>query len=139
MRMRTVVVVLAVVVGVLAGMVGCSTDDDGTSGGGGNGGVETNSGNDDNPPPDDVELTLCGPDGATGWVRAGGLITNHSSKASTYFVNVEFVAGGVRYAEGVFSSSTVAAGQMVEWDASGLTDSREGTTCKITSVERFAS
>jgi hypothetical protein len=102
-------------------------------------GPQTNSGNDTNPPPDDVELTDCIADDV-GWIKASGTITNHSSEASTYFINVEFVASdGVRYAEGIATSSTVAPDQTAEWEASGLTEAREATTCNVTAVDRYAS
>lgn len=130
----------ATIIAVAALSVACAGETDSTPAASGTepAGPQTNSGNTENPPPDDVTLDGCGPD-ELGWVTAHGTITNHSSKASTYFVNIEFVTSdGTRYAEGIASSATVAPGQHVEWDASGLTDYRDGTTCRVTSVDRFA-
>lgn len=101
-------------------------------------GPQTNSGNSENPPPDDVELNDCS---ATefGTVAASGVIVNHSSKPSTYFIEVEFVdASGTRFDESIASSSTVAPGQQVEWEAPGIEGPRDGMQCRITSVERYA-
>ena len=98
----------------------------------------TNSGNTENPPAGDVALTTCD-GGDYGLTTAGLVITNNSSEPSTYFVTVEFVAGGVRYGEGFASSSAVAPGQQVELDALGADDLRPDTTCNVTQVERFAS
>lgn len=100
-------------------------------------GVDTESGNTENPPPADVTVETCGAD-EVGWITAGGKITNHSSKPSTYFIEVEFLdPAGMRYGEGLASSSTVAPGQVVEWEAPGLTDARPGGTCKVISVDRY--
>jgi hypothetical protein len=120
--------------------IGCASeptasDDGGTSQ---TSGPATKSANTDHPPQADVTLGTCAVDDA-GFITAKGLITNHSSKASDYFVHVEFVAGGTRYAEGIAAASGVAPSQQAEWEASGLTDARSGTECKITDVERTAS
>lgn len=103
-------------------------------------GPQTASGNTENPPPDDVELTTCANDPALGLAKVGGTITNHSSKPSDYTISVEFVTGNdVRYAEAIHLSTTVAPDQTVEWEEFGTGEWREGTTCRVTSVERFAS
>lgn len=128
---------LAAVIAIAA-LAGGGGDDDGDGDAATGDEPVTNSGNSENPPADDVTVTECAAD-EVGWIKASGLIVNNSSEPSTYLVSVEFVAGEVRYAEGVFSSSAVAPGQQVEWEASGVTDARDGTTCSLTQVERFAS
>ena len=107
-------------------------------------GPETDSGNEDNPPPEDIELTECGPgvgNSAGGnFAGAAGTITNHSSEPSTYVFTVEFVtADGTRYSESAGAANAVAPDQTVEWNAPTLDDAREGTECRVTEVERFAS
>lgn len=137
-RWPWVVAGLLVIVVIAAVAGGGSEDDDPPVNTETNDGPDTESGNTDNPPPDDVTLDVCG-SGEANFIEAGGLITNHSSKASTYFIEVEFVdASGTRYGEGIASSSTVAPDQKVEWSASGLVEPRPDTTCRVTSVERFA-
>jgi len=125
---------VALAAGLLA-LAACSAEADTQPAGSG---VDTESGNTEHPPPADVAITTCAPDPDVGWILAAGTITNHTSKASTYFVQVEFVdANGIRYAEGITSSSTVAPGQAVEWEASGLTEARAGGKCKLISVDRY--
>lgn len=132
---KTLTTTAAVALALAVAGCGDLEETDGTEGANG---VQSSSGNTENPPPDDVEVTGCDVD-AAGWVRASGTIVNHSSKPSTYFIQVEFVAGGTRFAEGIASSSTVAPDQTVEWEASGVTEPRDGFECKVISVERTAS
>ena len=122
---------------VLVLAVGCASESSGDTGGGSSG-PASKSANTDHPPQDDVTLGTCTTD-EVGFITAKGLITNHSSKASDYFVHVEFVAGGTRYAEGIAAANGVAPGQRSEWEANGVTDARPGTNCNITDVERSAS
>jgi len=126
---------------VLIGLLGCAadkSDDDASAGAGGETGPTTHSGNEDNPPTADVSLDNCAA-GAAGWITASGVITNNSSKASNYLVSVEFLDGaGTRYAEGVATANGVAPGQRVEYEAPGFTDPRDGTTCRVVSVDRYA-
>lgn len=80
--------------------------------------------------------------GATdiGWGEAAGRVTNSSSKQSSYFITVTFTgADGIQYAEGIATITDLAPGATAEWTASATEDWREGTTCKVTSVERLAS
>jgi hypothetical protein len=98
----------------------------------------TNSANEENPPTADVAITRCD-GGDFGLAEAGLLITNNSSKPSTYSIVIEFVVGGVRYGEGYAGSHSVAPGQAVELDALGGEDLRPETECRVTQVERFAS
>jgi hypothetical protein len=131
----------------IAAIAGSSSDDDDTSTGtteAGQEGPETNSGNAEHPPPEDIEVTECGPGvgnpaGGT-FAGAAGRIVNRSSEPSNYLFMVEFVTpDGTRYTESPGSANTVAPDQTVEWGAPTVDEFREGTECRVTQVERFAS
>lgn len=105
---------------------------------------ESNSGNEENPPQADIELTGCGAGVANpaGGSLAGatGTITNHSSEPSSYLFSVEFATpDGSRFAESPGSANAVAPNQTVEWGAPTVEQFRDGTQCRVTQVERFAS
>lgn len=88
---------------------------------------------------DVADEVTCEPDDV-GWASASGRVTNSSSGQSSYFITVTFAdAEGLQYAEGIASVTDLAAGATAEWDASGLEDWREGTTCTVSDVDRFAS
>jgi hypothetical protein len=135
----------------IAALAGSGSDDDGETSTGTTEagqtieeGPETNSGNTENPPPEDIELTECGPGvgnpAGGNFAGAAGTITNHSSEPSSYLFNVEFVTpDGTRYSESPGSANAVAPDQTVEWGAPTVDEFREGTECRITQVERFAS
>ncbi len=94
----------------------------------------------DHPPSDDVRITSCTVDSATRQATARVEIHNHSSKASTYGVSVEFVAAnGTRVSEGGTLSSTVAPGQTVRTEVGGVDRVAQKVTCKVTDVTRVAS
>ncbi|MFC8245701.1 hypothetical protein [Streptomyces chartreusis] len=94
----------------------------------------------DHPPADDVKVTSCTVDSATRQATARVEIHNHSSKASTYAVTVEFVtANGTRVSEGGTLSSTVAPGQTVRTEVGGADRVTQKVTCKVTDVTRVAS
>lgn len=94
----------------------------------------------DHRPADDVKVTSCTVDSATRQATAGVEIHNHSSKASTYAVTVEFVtANGTRVSEGGTLSSTVAPGQTVRTEVGGADRVTQKVTCKVTDVTRVAS
>ena len=91
------------------------------------------------PPSADVKITSCTVESATRLPSAGLEIHNHTSKASTYGVTVEFDdANGTRVAEGAALSLTVASGQTVKTSASGSDQVTQKATCKVTKVNRFA-
>ncbi|MFJ7073270.1 hypothetical protein [Streptomyces sp. NPDC098781] len=91
------------------------------------------------PPSADVRITSCGVDSSTRLPSAGLEIHNHSSKASTYGISVEFVArNGTRVSEGTALSLTVAAGQTVKTSAGGVDQVTQRVTCKVTDVNRMA-
>lgn len=143
---------LVMVVAIIAIAAGGGDDDDGggdaatgtaTTAAGAEGPV-SNSGNTENPPPEDIAINECGGGvgnpGGGNFVGAAGAITNNSSEASTYLGSVEFLdANGTRYAESPIASSAVGPGQMAEFSAPTVTEAREGTTCRVAQIERFAS
>lgn len=88
----------------------------------------------------DVRITACAVDSATKWPSAELLITNRSSKASNYIVEVEFVdTSNKRLGEALATSSGVAPEQRSEVTAQGLTQVSTKITCRITDVTRTAS
>ncbi|WP_420311734.1 hypothetical protein ACOB87_28330 [Streptomyces sp. YS-B37] len=90
-------------------------------------------------PSADVKITSCAVDPTTQLPLARVEIHNHSSKASTYSVTVEFDArNGTRLAEGAALSLTVAPGQTVKTSAGGLDQVTQKVTCKVTKVNRIA-
>lgn len=91
-------------------------------------------------PRGDVKITACEVDPVTKWADAKLLITNRSSKAGNYIVQVEFVdASGRRLSEATAVTSNVAPGQQSEVTAQGLEQITTKVTCRITDVARFAS
>lgn len=102
---------------------------------------ESISDNSTNPPQADLngdtECVL----GTLGWVTAQGTLTNHSSKTSSYMVQVSFNdEAGVRFAEAPTFHNDVRAGETVRWDASAPQGAPAGMwTCEVVSIERFAS
>ncbi|MFH8792433.1 hypothetical protein [Streptomyces sp. NPDC017941] len=88
----------------------------------------------------DVELIGCSVETGTGWPAAELRITNHSSKTSDYWVQVEFVgADGVRFAEGFAATNHLTPGRVASESASALRESPGKITCRITDVTRHAS
>ncbi|MCI3269656.1 hypothetical protein [Streptomyces cylindrosporus] len=91
------------------------------------------------PPSVDVKITSCAVDSATRLPTARLEIHNHTSKASTYGVTVEFdEPNGTRLSEGAALSLTVAAGQTVKTTAGGSDQVTQKVTCKVTKVNRIA-
>ncbi len=88
------------------------------------------------PPRDDIDA---------GWtcdvepdvVRAGGTVTNHSTKTSFYIIETEFRLDGHVVDHRSTSIDMVEPGETahVETVSSEVVD--EGVTCRVTSVERF--
>ncbi|MFI6938854.1 hypothetical protein ACIBI4_06255 [Streptomyces sp. NPDC050418] len=88
----------------------------------------------------DVEITSCGISPSTSWPKAEIRITNHSSKTSDYWINVEFVdARGERFAEGFVTANNLDPGKVSRESASGFTEAPGSVTCRVTEVERWAS
>ncbi|MFE6172168.1 hypothetical protein [Streptomyces sp. NPDC056464] len=91
------------------------------------------------PPSADVKITSCSVDSSTRLPSAGLEIHNHSSKASTYGISVEFVdPKGTRVSEGAGLSLTVAPGQTVRTSAGGTDQVTQKVTCRVTDVNRMA-
>ncbi|MFJ3860470.1 FxLYD domain-containing protein [Streptomyces sp. NPDC090085] len=91
-------------------------------------------------PRGDVKITACEVDSFTKWPHAKLLVTNRSSKASNYTVQVEFVdAGGKRLSEAFAVTNGVAPGQQSAVTAQSLDQVTAKVTCRITEVDRYAS
>ncbi|MEU3689888.1 FxLYD domain-containing protein [Streptomyces narbonensis] len=91
-------------------------------------------------PRGDVKITACEVDSATKWPSAELLVTNRSSKASNYIVQVEFVdASHRRLSEAYATTNGLAPGQESRLTAQGLDQITAEITCRITDVSRFAS
>ncbi|MFD5880120.1 FxLYD domain-containing protein [Streptomyces yangpuensis] len=87
-----------------------------------------------------MEITACEVDSFTKWPHAELLVTNRSSKASTYTVQVEFVdAAGKRLSEAYAVTNAVAPGQQSSMTAQSLTQVTAKITCRIMEVNRYAS
>ncbi|MEU6882910.1 FxLYD domain-containing protein [Streptomyces sp. NPDC046712] len=88
----------------------------------------------------DVRITACDVDSVTKWPSAELLITNRSSKASNYVVQVEFIdEANKRLSEATAATNNVAPGQQSEATAQGLDQISSKITCRITDVTRYAS
>lgn len=101
--------------------------------------TEFGSGTAENPATEDVELSTCTGDEYS--VKAGGTITNHSSKASNYSIEVEFVyESGTRFADGLDFQTNIAPGQSSNWEALDMPSSMPTGpfTCRIVEVDRTA-
>lgn len=91
-------------------------------------------------PRDDVEITRCTVNDTTDWAEADLLVTNRSSKNSTYLVQVEFVdSTGTRLGNAITSVPDLAPGQRARTTARGLDPITVKITCRITDVTRYAS
>ncbi|PBC80098.1 hypothetical protein BX265_5022 [Streptomyces sp. TLI_235] len=87
----------------------------------------------------DVEITKCSADPTLHWPSAELKITNHSSKASNYMVQVEFLDGsGTRIGEGMAATSGLAPGQASIQKAQGATDAQGKLSCRVIDVTRYA-
>ncbi|WP_329547446.1 FxLYD domain-containing protein [Streptomyces sp. NBC_01356] len=135
------VLLLFVVLGVIGGLVVGSGDDSSKD----SGAVVEESTAKASPketsgPEGDVKITKCEVDSTTSWPAAELLITNRSSKESTYFINVEFVDNsGKRLGEASAGTSNLAPGQKAEETAQGLNEISVKIECKVTEVTRWAS
>ncbi|MFD3660332.1 FxLYD domain-containing protein [Streptomyces sp. NPDC058659] len=79
-------------------------------------------------------------DSATKWPSAELLVTNRSSRASNYIVQVEFVdASHRRLGEAYATTNGLAPGRQSRLTAQGLDQITAEITCRITDVSRFAS
>lgn len=98
------------------------------------------SNNTAHPPTADVTVTSCTVDPTTNWPAAKLEITNHSSKTSNYTVQVEFLnPSGTRVADALGAATNVAPGERAIETAQSLDVVSGDVTCRVTSVERYAS
>lgn len=105
------------------------------------GGVRSFSDNETNPPAEDVVVTACASDDS-GFMLAMGTVTNHSSGASDYYIEVVFETEDevTQLATGNASLSSIEPGQDAPLEASSFTKAPdEGFSCRVTEVNRFAS
>jgi hypothetical protein len=85
----------------------------------------------------DVTVTACQADPAGGRPAADGTIVNHSSKASTYVIDIIFYdSSGNRASEGGATVGKVEPGATATFHAGGLASAKGPLTCKVASVTR---
>ena len=85
----------------------------------------------------DVSIQHCTADPNGGHPVASGGITNHSSKASTYTIHVEFDdSSGNSITDGVAAVARVDAGGTAAWHATGIQDAKGPLKCQLESVTR---
>ncbi|MFJ7169382.1 FxLYD domain-containing protein [Streptomyces globosus] len=77
---------------------------------------------------------------STDWAEAELLVTNRSSKTSSYWVQVEFVdSSGTRLGDAFTTVPDLAPGQRAKATAQGLDTITAKITCRLTDVTRYAS
>ncbi len=87
----------------------------------------------------DVRITKCAVLEGVRWPTAEVRITNHSSKASNYWVEVEFVdTRGERVSDGFTATNHLAPGRVANETATGTREASGQVTCRITDVTRYA-
>jgi hypothetical protein len=85
----------------------------------------------------DVAITACVASPTGGHPSATGAIVNHSSKASTYVIDVDFYdSSGNKVTAGGASVGKVEAGATAIWHAGGVTDATGPLSCKLGNVSR---
>jgi hypothetical protein len=85
----------------------------------------------------DVSIRHCTADPGGGQPKASGGITNHSSKASTYAIHVEFDdSSGNRVSDGAAAVGRVDAGGTAQWQLTGVQDAKGPLKCTLESVTR---
>jgi hypothetical protein len=85
----------------------------------------------------DVAVTGCNADPGGGRPMAVGAVDNHTSKASTYAIDINFYdSSGNQVTEGGATLGKVEPGATATFSAEGLNDAKGPLTCKIGSVTR---
>ena len=85
----------------------------------------------------DVAITSCAADAGGGRPTAKGTVDNHTSKASTYALDVGFYdSSGNRVSEGGATLGKVEPAATATFTAEGATDAKGPLTCKVGSVTR---
>jgi hypothetical protein len=106
------------------------------------GGVQSSSTNDENPPQDDVRIVSCERNSElTNVLDAELEIVNHSSKRSNYLMEITVEDGaGTKIGDAVASANNVEPDQTAREQAVGtITGNAAAITCRLASVDRFAS
>jgi hypothetical protein len=85
----------------------------------------------------DVSISACTADPSGGQPVATGTIVNHSSKASTYAVDISFVdSSGNKVSEGAATVGKVEAGGTAVVHVQGVARANGPLTCRIARVSR---
>ena len=85
----------------------------------------------------DVSITACTADPSGGQPAATGTIVNHSSKASTYAVDITFVdSSGNKVSEGAATVGKVEAAGTATIHVQGVARATGPLTCRISRVSR---
>jgi hypothetical protein len=105
--------------------------------------TEQSSGSDSgkkNAPEDDVEIATCGSN-ELGWPEAQVKITNNSSKASNYIVEIVFESadGSTQIDTSMVAVNSLAPGQSATEDAVTFGEASGDFVCKVADVTRYAS
>ncbi|MFD3327439.1 hypothetical protein [Streptomyces sp. NPDC058701] len=89
----------------------------------------------DRGPVEDVTITSCAVDPATGWPSAALTLTNSGDRTRTFLVGVEFLApDGVRLAEGAAVSNDLAPGRRAHVTAAALVQLKGAIRCEVLKV-----
>ena len=105
-------------------------------------GIATSSSDAQHPPQRDIHLGACEGDG-DGGVKASGTITNWTSEAADYSINVSFRTSGPGSTGEEFASRTLSVQEVPEhattnWSAAATTPPAGAYACRILSVNRWA-
>lgn len=114
-----------------------SSGDDATTTAGGGGAADPGEGDE----VDDVVITACAKDDTLGFAEATVEVTNNSSKASSYMIEIAFESedGSTQVGTGSAFVTGLAAGQKkVEEVTSFEEPGDQPFTCKVSSVDRLA-
>jgi hypothetical protein len=101
-------------------------------------GIKSSSFNTTNPPQKDISAKdmTCTTD-ASGNMTASGQLTNHSSKSSSYLVEISFRQNGSEIGTASDLVLGVDAGKTGSWSATSTVGASGGFTCKIYSIDRW--
>jgi hypothetical protein len=91
---------------------------------------------------EDVAITSCAPDPATGFLAAGVTVTNHSSKTSNYAITIAFDSkdGKTQLDTGLVAVNDLNSGQSAPQTALGFSRAPAGGyVCKVADITRYAS
>ncbi|WP_163548545.1 hypothetical protein [Candidatus Frankia nodulisporulans] len=88
---------------------------------------------------EDVTITACAPDEA-GYAAAKVTVTNHSSKASNYIINIVFESGdgATQIGTGLVAVNGLQSGQQSPQDTSALKPALPGYRCRVQDITRYA-